>query len=74
MKSIKIGNLLFNKKALYLLLFCLFVNGIIIGAAVASNQENESAANVIFLMITLFMPYLILFKSFSKNIKDIPTK
>jgi hypothetical protein len=74
MKSIKIGNLVFNKKALYLLAFCLFVNGIIIGASVAYNQENESATNVIFLMITLFMPYLILFKSFSRNIKDVASK
>ena len=74
MKSIKIGNLVFNKKALYLLLFCLFVNGIIIGASVAYNQENESATNIILLMVMLFMPYLILFKSFSRNIKDVESK
>jgi|AntRauMFilla1563_2_1112583.scaffolds.fasta_scaffold06407_3 hypothetical protein len=74
MKSIKIGNLVFNKKALYLLLFCLFVNGIIIGASIAYNQENESATNIILLMVMLFMPYLILFKSFSRNIKDVESK
>lgn len=74
MKSIKIGNLVFNKKALMLLAFCLFVNGIIIGASVASNQENESTTNVILLLVTLFIPYLILFKSFSKNIKDMASK
>lgn len=74
MKSLKIGNLVFNKKALILLAVCLFINGIVIGTFVAYHQENEATTNIILFMVTLFLPYLILFKSFSKNIKEMTSK
>jgi uncharacterized membrane protein YfcA len=71
MKSLKLGNLVFNKKAILLLAFCLFINGIVIGALVASHQSNSQKTNVLVLMMFLLSPYLLLHKSIRKNIKEI---
>ena len=35
MKDIKIGKLVFSKKAILLIAFCLFLNGMLIGSMVA---------------------------------------
>lgn len=70
MNSIQIGKLIFTKKALLLLVFCLFLNGIIIGAIVASNQLGNNIVKPILLMLLLFLPYMIFIKKIRKNVKE----
>ena len=71
MKSINIGHLVFNKKAILLIAFCLFINGIAIGALVASHQNGSQNTNIFFLIMFMLSPYLLLQKSIRKNIKEI---
>ena len=53
MKSIQIGKLVFNKKAILLLTFCIFLNGLIIGALVAYNQLTNNNIGVILMLLLL---------------------
>ena len=71
MKSINIGHLIFNKKAILLIAFCIFINGIVIGALVASHQNGSQNTNIFFLIMFMLSPYLLLQKSIRKNIKEI---
>ena len=71
MKSINIGHLVFNKKAILLIAFCIFIKGIVIGALVASHQNGSQNTNIFFLIMFMLSPYLLLQKSIRKNIKEI---
>jgi len=71
MKSLKIGKLIFNRKAIFLIAFCLFLNGVLIGTLVAYNQDSNESLNVILFMFMIFLPYILFYKSIGKNIKEI---
>lgn len=71
MKSIKLGKLIFNRKAIFLIAFCLFLNGVLIGALVAYNQDANESINVILLLFLIFLPYLLFYKSIGKNITEM---
>ncbi|TCI85337.1 hypothetical protein [Tenacibaculum sp. M341] len=70
MKSLKIGNLIFNSKAVSLIAVCLFLNGIAIGTSVASSQAGVSIS-VIPLFVMLFAPYILFFKSIKNNVSEV---
>ena len=57
MKSIQIGKLIFNKKAILLLTFCIFLNGVIIGGIAAYTQLKISGINTIMLIVMLLLLY-----------------
>lgn len=67
MKDLKIGKLIFKKKALLLIAFCLFLNGITIGLMVAS----ESNHNFMFYYISLLIPYILFYKTIKDNVIEI---
>ena len=71
MNDLKIGNLVFTKKAVGLIAFCLFLNGSIIGAMVAYKASHPAGINVIVLYAGMFLPYLVLGKSIRKNIIEL---
>lgn len=70
MKGIKIGQLLITWKAFYLILFALFIDGMIIGAAVASNQMTKDNLNVLVILVLLLLPFVLLLKTILKNIHN----
>lgn len=70
MKSIKIGNLVLNQKAILLIIFCLFLNGVTIGVLVASNQLNNNGINIFILLLLLILPYILFSRTISKNISE----
>jgi hypothetical protein len=67
----QIGKLKFNRKALRLIILCLFLNGVIIGAMVAFKQDGGGAWAVPFGVILMFSPYVTLRKEISKNIAEL---
>ncbi len=67
MINLKIGKLLFNKKAVLTIAFCLFLNGIIIGLMVASNNKS----NFLLYYISIFLPYVFFFTTIKRNITEI---
>ncbi|RKD98754.1 hypothetical protein [Marinifilum flexuosum] len=70
MKPLKIGKLYFNKKAILLIAFCLFLNGILIGALVAYQQNRGESISPILLMALMFVPYILFSKGIKKNINE----
>jgi hypothetical protein len=71
MKSIRIGKLTFNKKAILVVTFCLFLNGVVIGASLAAQQLDDISISISILMPLLFLPYVLLRKRISSNIQEI---
>ncbi len=71
MENLKIGRLVFKKKAILLMAFCLFLNGMTIGALVANHQVSDKKLNFIIFYVAIFIPYLLLFKSIKKNIIEL---
>jgi len=71
MKDIRIGNLIFNKKSILLLAFCLFINGMLIGGLVAYSKLNHGSINFIPFYVMMFLPYVICRKAISRNITEI---
>lgn len=72
MKELKVGSLVFKKKAVFLTAFCLFLNGMLIGAMVAYKQENAESLNFLPFYILFFLPYLLVIKPIKQNIVVIP--
>ncbi len=70
MKSLKLGKLIFNRKALFLIASCLFFNGVFIGILVAYNQDSNEPTSVILILLMILLPYIISYKSIGKNIKE----
>lgn len=70
MKDLKIGRLLIKKKALLIIALCLFINGMVIGAAVAFKQTTRQDLNVLVMYVAIFLPYILLFKSITSNIEE----
>ena len=71
MKLLKIGKLIFNKKAILILTFCLFLNGVVIGASIAAKQLDDISISIFILMPLMFLPYVLLRKRISGNIEEI---
>ena len=71
MKSIQIGKLIFTKKAILLLVFCLFLNGFILGGIVTYKQLDNGTINPVLLLLLLLLPYIIFIKKIGKNIKEV---
>lgn len=71
MKSIKIGKLVFNKKAIRSIILALFLNGCAIGASVASQQISGNSVSPILIMLFIFMPHILLWNSISKNVEEV---
>ncbi|TXD53936.1 hypothetical protein [Polaribacter sp. IC063] len=71
MKSIQIGKLIFHKKAILAVTFCLFLNGVIIGALLAAKQLDDISVSIFIIMPLLFLPYVLLRKRISSNIQEI---
>lgn len=72
MRDLKIGKLLITKKAILLIAFCLFLNGMAIGALVAlDKKETNNSMNVLILFVTLFVPYILFFKSIRRNVIEL---
>lgn len=71
MKNIQIGKLIFTKKAILTLAFCLFINGLLIGGLVAYGKSN--AVNDLFYMfyVSLFIPYVLLYKTIKAGIIEV---
>lgn len=70
MKDLKIGQLLFTKKAVLLIAFRLFILGIAIGASVAlKEQHSQWAIPIIFLGVLLSI--LTFRKTTRENIVDL---
>ena len=67
MKDIKIGNLIFTKKSILILAFCLFLNGINIGVMLAMKSNNFFLLNY----ILFFLPYILFYKSIKNNVIEI---
>jgi|UPI00039B4276 hypothetical protein len=70
MKSIQIGKLVFYKKAILVVTFCLFLNGVVIGASIAAEQLDDISISIFILMPLLFLPYVLLRKRISNNIQE----
>lgn len=70
MKDIKIGKILFTRKAILLIAFCLFLNGMTIGAIVA-YKEVANDINFLIIYIFIFMPYFLFFKNIKKHIVEL---
>jgi len=71
MKNIQIGKLIFTKKAILTLAFCLFINGISLGALITFNKNNEGNNTFLLFYFSLFIPYILLYKTIKKNIIEI---
>jgi len=72
MKDFKIGKLLISKKAILLIAFCLFLNGMVIGAFVALNEKAVNhSINLLIVFTAIFIPYIMFFKSIKKNIAEL---
>ena len=71
MKSIQIGKLVFNKKAILLLTFCLFLNVVIIGALLAYKELAVKNISTILMLLLLLLPYFIYIKKIGSNIKEV---
>ncbi len=67
MRDLKIGKLIFKKKALLIILFCLFLNVINIGLMVACFSNK----NFTLFYAAFFIPYLLFFKTIKNNVIEI---
>lgn len=70
MKDIRIGNLVFNKKAILMIAFCLFLNGMFIGALAAMNIRITGMLFLAFFAF-MFLPYVAFYKSIMGNIREV---
>jgi len=71
MKDIKIGKLVFSKKAILLIAFCLFLNGMLIGSMVAYKQHTNGGVNFMVLYVMMFLPYLFFYRAVKRNITEV---
>lgn len=70
MKDLRIGKLVFSKKSILLIALCIFINGMTIGVMVAYNETNDKNLNFILFYISIFIPYLLMFKTIKSNISE----
>ena len=70
MKALRIGKLVFSKKSILLIALCIFINGMTIGVMVAYNETNDKNLNFILFYISIFIPYLLMFKTIKSNISE----
>jgi len=71
MKTLKIGKLILNEKAIVFIIFCLFLNGILIGTMVAFGQDSSKSISPILILALLFAPYIVFYKIIGRNIKGV---
>ena len=71
MKPLKIGKIIIHKKALGVIAFCLLLNGISIGALVASNHNTEESISLFLLLIVLLLPYVLFYKKIAEHIEEV---
>ena len=64
----KIGKLIFSKKAIQLIAFCLFLKGVVIGATAAIWEDGGIAWAVPLMAFAMFLPYATFGKKILKNI------
>ena len=71
MKTLKIGKLILNKKAIAFILFCLFLNGLLIGTMVAFGQDSSKTISPILILALMLAPYILFYKIIGRNIKGV---
>ena len=62
MKDIKIGNLIYTKKAVRQIILCLFLNVVVIGASVAYKQTTDKPLGILIIFTLILLPYLLMQK------------
>jgi hypothetical protein len=72
MRELKIGKLLFKAKAIQLIAFAFFIDGIILGGFIAFSILGDKNINIFLLMILLFITWVPLFSTISKNVEELP--
>lgn len=68
---LKIGQLIFTKKALQSIILVLFFQGAVIGLTVAYVQDSGNAPHAFLIFLGMFLPYFLLRKRINKNIIDL---
>lgn len=69
MKALKVGSLVMNGKAVGVIAFCLFLNGMLIGAGVGVGESTNNGGGLLrSFLVALFVPYLLFFKTIRNNI------
>jgi hypothetical protein len=70
-RELKIGKLLFKAKAIQLIAFAIFIDGIILGGFIASSILGDKTINIFILMILLFITWVPFFSAISKNVEEL---
>ena len=68
---LKIGQLIFTKKALQAIALVLFFQGAVIGFLVAYVQDSGNAPHTFLIFLGMFVPYFLLRKRINQNIIDL---